>query len=88
MVGLAAITGTEGMIGMGGSCWIVALSLFTIAIGEMMASPTSQEYVGRIAPDERVVLFNCATGLKYPMPDAGTRIDLNQPIDYEAMKRV
>ncbi|MBT4938037.1 MAG: pyridoxal-phosphate dependent enzyme, partial [Rhodospirillaceae bacterium] len=40
---------------------------------------------GRIEKDERAVLFNCATGLKYPMPEAGQRIDLNQPIDYGAM---
>src|SRR5215475_4885179 len=25
---------------------------------------------GRIRPDDRVVLFNCASGLKYPMPEA------------------
>ncbi len=25
---------------------------------------------GRVGPGERVVLFNCATGLKYPMPEA------------------
>ncbi len=56
-LGLAALTGTEGMIGIGGSCWIVALSLFTIAIGEMMASPTSQEYVGRIAPEDKKALY-------------------------------
>ena len=24
---------------------------------------------GRVSPDDRVLLFNCATGLKYPMPD-------------------
>jgi len=41
---------------------------------------------GRISKEERVILFNCATGLKYPMPDAGKTIDLNQPIDYQAMK--
>jgi threonine synthase len=29
---------------------------------------------GRVGPGERVVLFNCATGLKYPMPAAGERI--------------
>jgi MFS family permease len=54
---LAAFTGTEGMIGVGGSIWIVAISIFTIAIGEMMASPTSQEYVGRIAPDDKKALY-------------------------------
>jgi threonine synthase len=40
---------------------------------------------GRINKNERAVLFNCATGLKYPMPEAGKRIDLNQPIDYASM---
>jgi threonine synthase len=30
---------------------------------------------GRIGPDERAVLFNCASGLKYPMPEAGTRLE-------------
>ncbi len=28
---------------------------------------------GRVSKDERVVLFNCATGLKYPLPEAGER---------------
>jgi len=40
---------------------------------------------GRIAPHERVVLFNCATGLKYPMPQAGRRLDKDGPIDYAAL---
>lgn len=38
---------------------------------------------GRIGKDENVVLFNCATGLKYPMPSSHHRIDLKQPIDYD-----
>ncbi len=42
---------------------------------------------GRIASDETAVLFNCATGLKYPMPAAARSIDLNQPIDYAAIAR-
>jgi threonine synthase len=37
---------------------------------------------GRIRPDDRVVLFNCASGLKYPMPEAGKRITLGTPIDW------
>ncbi len=40
---------------------------------------------GRISKDERVVLFNCATGLKYPLAADVGRIDLGQPIDYAAM---
>jgi threonine synthase len=31
------------------------------------------------------VLFNCATGLKYPMPDLSRRLDRHQPIDYSAL---
>ena len=37
---------------------------------------------GRVKKSERVVLFNCGSGLKYPMPPAGQRIDISQPIDY------
>jgi threonine synthase len=39
---------------------------------------------GRVAPGERVVLFNCATGLKYPMPAAGERI-AHGSIDWRAI---
>jgi len=56
-VGLPAIAGGEGMVGYGASIWLVALALFVFAIGEMMASPTSQEYVGRIAPKDKKALF-------------------------------
>ena len=56
-IGLSALAGSEGMIGAGGSIWIVALGLFIFAIGEMMASPTSQEYVGRIAPPAKKALY-------------------------------
>ena len=37
---------------------------------------------GRVGPDERVVLFNCASGLKYPMPEAGTALKLGAAIDW------
>ncbi|MEQ8313672.1 MAG: threonine synthase [Gammaproteobacteria bacterium] len=43
---------------------------------------------GRIKPDEQVVLFNCATGLKYPMNSEHQKIDLNQTIDYDWIKSV
>ena len=56
-IGLSFLAGGEGMIGLGGSVWVVALGLFTFAIGEMMASPTSQEYVGRIAPAQKKALY-------------------------------
>ena len=37
---------------------------------------------GRVGPGERVVLFNCASGLKYPMPDAGRWLKLGGAIDW------
>lgn len=40
---------------------------------------------GLVGRDERVVLFNCATGLKYPLPPAGTPIDRHAPVDYSSM---
>jgi threonine synthase len=37
---------------------------------------------GRVGPRERVLLFNCASGLKYPMPEAGTPLKLGGVIDW------
>jgi threonine synthase len=42
---------------------------------------------GRIRQGDRVVLFNCATGLKYPMPEAGTALKLGQPINWRRLVR-
>ncbi len=36
---------------------------------------------GLVDEEDEVVLFNCATGLKYPMPDAAETLDKNGPID-------
>ncbi|HEV2286552.1 MAG TPA: threonine synthase [Steroidobacteraceae bacterium] len=36
---------------------------------------------GRIAPSDRVILFNCASGLKYPMPPVTARMDLARPFE-------
>jgi len=40
---------------------------------------------GRIRSDETCVLFNCASGLKYPLPAAGATLDCHQPVDYNAL---
>jgi threonine synthase len=40
---------------------------------------------GRIRRDERVVLFNCATGLKYPLPPVHRKLDRLQPINFAAL---
>ena len=36
---------------------------------------------GRVDEEEQVVLFNCATGLKYQLPAAGETLDLAETID-------
>lgn len=40
---------------------------------------------GRISADETCVLFNCATGLKYPLPPANDQLDCKSPVDYRAL---
>jgi len=40
---------------------------------------------GQVGRDERALLFNCASGLKYPMPPAGRPIDCHHPVDYAAL---
>jgi dipeptide/tripeptide permease len=56
-IGLSSLAGAEGMIGVGGLIWVVAGGIFIFSFGEMMASPTSQEYVGRIAPRGKTALY-------------------------------
>ncbi|MGR0186980.1 threonine synthase [Azospirillum aestuarii] len=41
---------------------------------------------GRVGRDERAVLFNCATGLKYPLPPVHRMLDRHQPIDYSVFR--
>jgi threonine synthase len=40
---------------------------------------------GRIGRNEQAVLFNCATGLKYPLPRVERRLDLSKEIDFAAL---
>ncbi len=40
---------------------------------------------GRIRRDEQAVLFNCATGLKYPLPPIRRTLDRLKPIDFAAL---
>ena len=37
---------------------------------------------GRVTRSERAVLFNCATGLKYPLPPVRHTLDRHKPIDF------
>ena len=36
-----------------------------------------------ISKDDKVVLFNCATGLKYPLPTVTNKLDKNKEINYQ-----
>jgi threonine synthase len=38
---------------------------------------------GLVSRDDRVVLFNCGNGLKYPMPPVAASIDHMKPIDWD-----
>lgn len=42
---------------------------------------------GRVSASDRCVLFNCATGLKYPLPPADAKLDCTQDIPYERLQR-
>lgn len=42
---------------------------------------------GKVGPNETAILYNCATGLKYPLPPVTRMIDMNQPVDYSVFAR-
>jgi threonine synthase len=45
------------------------------------AAYSSAARAGKLAASDRVVLFNCASGLKYPMPPVTARMDLRRPFE-------
>ena len=49
--------------------------------GATLAAYKEALRTGEVDEEERVVLFNCATGLKYPMPEANDTLDRFAPID-------
>jgi threonine synthase len=40
---------------------------------------------GLVDEDDEVVLFNCATGLKYPLPKSTKKIDKNKPVAWGSL---
>ncbi|MGA7208649.1 MAG: threonine synthase [Pseudolabrys sp.] len=40
---------------------------------------------GRVKRSDRVMLFNCASGLKYPLPPARLALDRHKPIDFTGL---
>ena len=53
--------------------------------GATLAAYRQAVKTGLVEEDERVVLFNCATGLKYPLPPAPWTLDRHAPIDFDAL---
>ena len=53
--------------------------------GATLAAYREALKTGEVDEEERVVLFNCATGLKYPMPEAPQTLDRHAPIDFDAL---
>jgi threonine synthase len=53
--------------------------------GATLAAYREALRTGEVDEDEEVVLFNCATGLKYPMPDRSKVLDKTAPIDLAAL---
>ncbi len=43
------------LLGQGG--WIIVFAILVFSVGEMLASPRSKEYAGRIAPPEKVGMY-------------------------------
>ncbi len=40
---------------------------------------------GRVSKNDHCVLFNCASGLKYPLPEANALLDCRNPVDYSSL---
>jgi threonine synthase len=40
---------------------------------------------GRVKPTDQVMLFNCASGLKYPLPPERRTLDRHKPIDFASL---
>jgi threonine synthase len=53
--------------------------------GATLAAYKEALRTGLVDEDEHVVLFNCATGLKYPMPEANDTLDRHSEIDLAAL---
>ena len=53
--------------------------------GATLAAYREALKTGEVDEDERVVLFNCATGLKYPMPAAPRTLDRHGIIDFDTL---
>ena len=53
--------------------------------GATLAAYEKALAAGQVGPDDRALLFNCATGLKYPLEDFSRTLDRHGEIDYAAL---
>jgi len=56
-IAIPALSGGGAVGVLHASGWLVVLAVLVFSIGEMMASPTSQEYISSIAPKDKVALY-------------------------------
>jgi len=52
--------------------------------GATLAAYRKARAEGLVKPEDRVMLFNCSTGLKYPLPDLSQALDVSS-IDWAAL---
>ncbi len=57
IAGVMITVGSFFIYTIGATGWIVVFAILVFSVGEMLASPKSQEYVGRIAPPEKIGMY-------------------------------
>jgi len=57
IIGVSVTIASFGIYLLGMSGWVVVSAILVFSLGEMMASPRSKEYAGRIAPPEKVGMY-------------------------------
>ena len=57
IAGVCVTIASFGLYLVGMTGWIVVSAILVFSVGEMMASPRSKEYAGRIAPPEKVGMY-------------------------------
>jgi dipeptide/tripeptide permease len=57
IIGVCVTIASFGLYLVGMSGWVVVSAILVFSVGEMMASPRSKEYAGRIAPPEKVGMY-------------------------------
>jgi threonine synthase len=83
--GRALAVEDEAIVAAGDSCAQADGLLLCPEGGATLAAYHRALDEGLVRASDRTVLFNCATGLKYPMPEAPATLDRHAPIDLAAI---